>query len=86
MVCARQAETEAFEPHAYWTADADLMADAGTGFTMRLSEVTPDHVGALHYRLRDRPVMANQAVSLLSRLFFTAAKTGEAPAGGNPCR
>ena len=26
------------------------------------------------------------AVSLLSRLFYTAAKSGEAPAGGNPCR
>ena len=30
--------------------------------------------------------MANQVVSLLSRLFYTAAKSGEAPAGGNPCR
>ena len=53
---------------------------------LRLSEVTPDHVAALHYRLRDKPVMANQTVSLLSRLFYTAAKSGEAPAGGNPCR
>lgn len=26
---------------------------------LRLSEVTPVHVAALHYRLRDRPVMAN---------------------------
>ena len=31
-------------------------------------------------------VIANQAVSLLSRLFYSAAKSGEAPAGGNPCR
>ena len=53
---------------------------------MRLSEVTPDHVAALHYRMRDKPAMANQTVSLLSRLFYTAAKSGEAPAGGNPCR
>ena len=53
---------------------------------MRLSEVTPDHVAALHFRLHDKPIMANQAVSLLSRLFYTAAKSGEAPAGGNPCR
>ena len=53
---------------------------------LRLSEVTPDHVSALHYRLRDTPTMANQVVSMLSRLFYTAAKTGEAPAGGNPCR
>ena len=45
-----------------------------------------DHVSALHYRMRATPTMANQTVSLLSRLFYTAAKTGEAPAGGNPCR
>ena len=43
-------------------------------------------MAALHYRLRETPVMANQAVSLLSRLFYTAVKSGEAPAGGNPCR
>ena len=36
--------------------------------------------------MRDTPTMANQVVSLLSRLFYTAAKSGEAPAGGNPCR
>ena len=53
---------------------------------LRLSEVTPDHVAALHYRMRATPTMANQTVSLLSRLFYTAAKSGEAPAGGNPCR
>ena len=53
---------------------------------LRLSEVTPDHVAALHYRLHSKPTMANQVVSLLSRLFYTAAKSGEAPAGGNPCR
>ena len=53
---------------------------------LRLSEVTPDHVSELHYRMRATPTMANQTVSLLSRLFYTAAKSGEAPAGGNPCR
>ena len=46
----------------------------------------PDHVAALHYRMRATPTVANQAVSLLSRLFYPAAKSGEAPAGGNPCR
>ena len=30
--------------------------------------------------------MANQTVSLLSRLFYTAANSGEAPAGSHPCR
>ena len=52
----------------------------------RLGEITPDHVAALHYRLRETPIMANQTVSLLSRLFLRAAASGDAPAGGNPCR
>ena len=30
--------------------------------------------------------MANQVISLLSRLFHKAAASGEAPPGGNPCR
>ena len=54
--------------------------------TLRLGEITPDHVAALHYRLRETPIMANQVVSLLSRLFKQAAASGDAPAGGNPCR
>ena len=54
--------------------------------TLRLGEITPDHVAALHYRLRETPTMANQVVSLLSRLFKQAAASGDAPAGGNPCR
>ena len=51
---------------------------------LRLSEFTPDHVSALQYRMRDKPVMANQTVSLFSWLFYTAPKTGEAPAGAIP--
>ena len=50
-----------------------------------MSEITPDHAAALHYRLYEKPIMANQVVSLLSRLFHEAAKSGEASAGGNPC-
>ncbi len=53
---------------------------------LRLGEITPDHVAALHYRLRETPIMANQMVSLLSRLFLRAAASGNAPPGGNPCR
>ena len=53
---------------------------------LRLSEITPNHVAALHYRLHEKPVVANQVISLLSRLFYTAEKSGEATAGGNPCR
>ena len=52
----------------------------------RLGEITPDQVAALHYRLREKATTANQVVGLLSRLFHKAAKSGYAPAGGNPCR
>lgn len=52
----------------------------------RLGEITSDEVAALHYRLSETPIMANQVISLLSRLFHKAEATGDAPAGGNPCR
>ena len=53
---------------------------------LRLGEITPDQVAGLHYRLREKPVMANQIIDMLSRLFNKAAASGDAPAGGNPCR
>ena len=52
----------------------------------RLDEITPDQVATLHFRLRETPIMANQVISLLSRPFHKAAASGDAPAGGNPCR
>ena len=52
----------------------------------RLGEITPDQVATLHYRLSETPTMANQVISLLSRLFHMAAASGDAPPGGNPCR
>ena len=52
----------------------------------RVGEITPDQVATLHYRLHETPIMANQVISLLSRLFHKAAASGDAPAGGNPCR
>ena len=39
LVCAREAEIEAFEPSEYWTVDADVMADGGGAFTARLSRL-----------------------------------------------
>ena len=52
----------------------------------RLGEITPEQVAALHYRLREKAITANQVIGLLSRLFHKAAKSGYAPPGGNPCR
>ncbi len=51
-----------------------------------LSAVTREQVAALHYELRDRPVLANHVVEVLSRLFTMAEYWGLAPEGGNPCR
>ena len=53
---------------------------------LRLGEITPDRVAALHYRLHETPIMANQAVDLLSRLYNRAAASDDPPATGNPCR
>ena len=54
--------------------------------TLRLGEITRDHVTALHYNLRETPIMANQAIDLLSRLYNMAAASDAPPATGNPCR
>ena len=49
-------------------------------------EVGQTHVAELHYKLRAMPVMANQVVDTLSRIFKTAEDRGLVPAGSNPCR
>ena len=53
---------------------------------LRLSEVNRSHASALHYRLRDNPNRANQAVGLFSRMFKLAMAWGMTPARPNPCR
>ena len=80
-----------------WRFDANqqLPDRAGTSSTSiscrnsggsALGEITPEQVAALHYRLREKAITANQVIGLLSRLFHKAAKSGYAPPGGNPCR
>ena len=44
------------------------------------------HVSDLHYKLRNTPCAANEAVALLSRMLNRAEAWGLTPAGGNPCR
>ena len=53
---------------------------------LKLSEVDRSHASALHYRLRDMPKRANEAVGLLSRMFKLAMAWGMTPARPNPCR
>ncbi len=43
-------------------------------------------VAELHYRLRDRPAMANHVVATLSRMFNRAEGWGLIPESTNPCR
>ncbi len=63
--------------------DAYLLPEFGR---LRLGEITADRISALHYRLREKPTMANQVIDVLSRLFNKASASGDAPASGNPCR
>ena len=44
------------------------------------------HVSDLHYKLRNTPTTANEAIATLSRMLNRAEVWGLAPAGGNPCR
>ncbi len=53
---------------------------------LKLSEVDRSHVAALHYKLRDRPVQANESVRVLSKMFKLAVAWGMTPARPNPCR
>ena len=48
--------------------------------------MTREHVSELHYRLRETPAAANEAVSVLSRMLNRAEAWDLLPAGGNPCR
>ncbi len=53
---------------------------------MPLGTVGREHVAALHYRLRDTPRMANEAVKVLSKMFGLAEAWSLVPPGTNPCQ
>ena len=44
------------------------------------------HVSGLHYKLRNAPCAANEAIAALSRMLNRAEAWGLIPSGGNPCR
>ena len=54
----------------------------------RISAPTLDHarVTELHHSLRETPVMANQVVDTLSRIWNAAEDRGQLPEASNPCR
>ena len=53
---------------------------------LKLTEVDRSHVSALHHKLRGKPSQANQALSVLSKMFKLAMAWGMTPARPNPCR
>ena len=53
---------------------------------LKLTEVDRSHVSALHYKMRDTPSQANQAVSVFSKMFKLAVAWGMTPPRPNPCR
>ena len=74
LLCAREAETEAFEPEAYWTVEAAAMAERGGGFTARLVRLDGEELdrgrfgaGAAAARAVERIGAAVFRVSVLKR-------------------
>ena len=54
--------------------------------TMPVRAVERAHVTNLHYELRARPVTANRAIDIMSKMFSLAEAWDLRPAGSNPCR
>lgn len=63
--------------------DVHILPELGA---LKLSEVNRSHASALHYRMRDTPYRANQAVGMVSRMFKLATVWGMTPARPDPCR
>ncbi|NJL28580.1 MAG: site-specific integrase [Thermoanaerobaculia bacterium] len=53
---------------------------------LAVAEVEREHVGRLHHGMRDRPIAANRALALASKMFSLAERWGLRPAGSNPAK
>ena len=53
---------------------------------LRVDAVTREDVSSMHHAMRETPVAANRALSLLSRMMNLAELWGVRPDGSNPCR
>lgn len=51
----------------------------------KVADITRSDAARFHHGLRDTPVSANRALSLLSHILNTAVTVGERPEGPNPC-
>ncbi len=52
----------------------------------KLAEIGRRDIAELHVGMRDKPVQANRALALLSKMFSLAERWNLAPSGSNPCR
>ena len=71
LLCAREAEIEAFEPEAYWTVDAAVMAERGGGFAANLVRLDGKELD--RGRLGDGSAAAQAAERLGAGVFRVAA-------------
>ena len=53
---------------------------------LALSAVERSHVSDLHFKMRDKPIQANQTVGVLAKMFRLAEAWGMTPPRRNPCR
>ena len=51
-----------------------------------VASVERSHVSDLHFKMRDKPALANQAVEILSKMFRLAEAWSMTPARKNPCK
>ena len=53
---------------------------------IKINSVSREDVAQLHHSMRDKPIMANRALALLSKMFNLAEKWRLRPDHSNPCR
>ena len=70
LVCAREAEIEAFEPQEYWTIDAGVMTERGGSFTARLGGLDGQ---PLERQALDSAVVAEEAARRVRESVFHVA-------------
>ena len=63
--------------------DKYILPEFGQGSALAVGHA---QVAELHYKLREKPAMANRVVDTLSRIYNRAEDWGAVPEGSNPCR
>lgn len=53
---------------------------------LKATAITHSDIARLHHELRDKPILANRLLALLSKMFNLSEKWGSRPMHSNPCR